>query len=170
MTTPRTDDTVPHLEWAQTQTLPYAAPADPAPVASQPTEAASAASDPALTGTTVVDPVPHTAPALNPPTWSGRKTAVAAALAIGFSSMGAVAAAAALPAGTTQGGGQVQRGGLGPGGGPRGGFPGQGTQQGTQQGGTGQLPGQLPGQPQQAPAAPGAGQQQSPADPNASTT
>ena len=55
MTTPPTDDTVPHHEGA-----------------------------------------PDTAPALNPPTWTGRKTAVAAALAIGFSAMGTVAAAAAI--------------------------------------------------------------------------
>lgn len=41
-----------------------------------------------------------TAPAVNAPTWSGRKTAVAAALAIGLTSAGAVAAAAALPAGS----------------------------------------------------------------------
>ena len=150
MTTPRTDDTT-SLPWAQTQTLPYAAPSDPA------------AAEPAVVGT---------APALNPPTWSGRKTAIAAALAIGFSSMGAVAAAAALPAGTTQGGGQVQQGGFGPGGRQQGGFTPQGTQQGTQQGaqpgGTTQLPGvQLPQGPGQG--GPGS-MQQAPADPNASTT
>lgn len=96
MTTTRTDDTVPQLGWAQTQTPPYAAPPDPAPVESP--------------------GAPDTAPALNPPTWTGRKTAIAAALAIGISSMGAVAAAAALPPGTTQDGGQLQQGGFGPGG------------------------------------------------------
>lgn len=60
---------------------------------------------------------PATAPALNPPTWTGRKTAVAAALAIGISSVGAAAAAAAVPPGTSLGGGQVHQGGFGPGGG-----------------------------------------------------
>ena len=78
--------------------------------------------------------VPDSAPALNPPTWSGRKTAIAAALAIGFSSVGAAAAAAALPAGSAQGDGQVQQGGLGPGGfGPGGRQPGSLTHQGTQE-------------------------------------
>jgi hypothetical protein len=61
--------------------------------------------------------------------------------------MGAVAAAAALPAGTTQGGGQVQQGGFGPGGRLPGGTPPGGTSQ-----------------------APGTQLQQAPADPNASTT
>jgi hypothetical protein len=132
MTTPRTDDTAPHLPWAQTHTLPYAAP--------------SAQSE------AVASATPDSAPALNPPTWSGRKTAVAAALAIGISSMGAVAAAAALPAGATQGDGQVQQGGFGPGGRQQGGF----TPPGPRQRGTTQLPGtQL---------------QQAPADPTASTT
>ena len=160
MTTPRTDDTAPLSAWAQHQTLPYAAAPGPAQpesrqVESQQPEATSVGSAPDP-GPAVA--MPHTAPALNPPTWSGRKTAVAAALAIGISSMGAVAAAAALPAGTTQGGGQLQQGGFGPGG-RQGGFspqgpgqrPQQGTQQGTQQGA------------QQ-------GTQQAPADPNASTT
>ena len=41
-------------------------------------------------------PLPKTAPAINPPRWRGRKTAVAAALAIGLSSAGAVAAAGVL--------------------------------------------------------------------------
>ena len=59
--------------------------------------------------TTRSDPAAGTAPALNPPVWSGRKTAVAAALAIGISAMGAVGAAAALPVGSAQGGaGQFQ--------------------------------------------------------------
>lgn len=164
MTTPRTDDTVPHPEWAQTHTLPYAVPAESAPTESAPTESAPTesavagsaplAGGPAPVEGSAVVPAPDTAPALNPPAWSGRKTAIAAALAIGFSSVGAVAAAAAVPAGSTSGGGQVQQGGFGPGGGQRGGFPGQrpqqGTQPGTQQGGT--------------------GQQQAPVDPNASTT
>ena len=42
---------------------------------------------------------PGSGPALSPPRWSGKKTAVAAALAIGLSSMGAVAAAATLQQG-----------------------------------------------------------------------
>src|SRR5690349_17120698 len=56
---PSTDsgaDTAP-IGWATTRTMPYAAPADAAPA-----------------------PTPATAPALNPPVWSGRKTAIAAAL------------------------------------------------------------------------------------------
>lgn len=139
MTTPRTDDTT-ELPWAQTQTIPYAA--RPAPA-------------------------PDTAPALNPPTWTGRKTAIAAALAIGISSMGAAAAAAAVPPGTSLGGGQVQQGGFGPGGGQRPSFgqPGQGGR------GFGQ---QAPGTLQQAPGGssqlPGSQLQQAPADPNAGTT
>ena len=43
---------------------------------------------------------PATAPALNPPRWRGRKTAVAAALAIGLGSAGAVAAAATVEQGS----------------------------------------------------------------------
>lgn len=165
MTTPHPDDTT-SLPWAQTHTLPYAAPCDPVaaePAVAEPevagtvTEAAPAsASAQPLAGTDADlagSPLtPGTAPALNPPTWSGRKTAVAAALAIGFSSMGAVAAAAVLPAGTTQGGGQVQQGGFGPGGRLPGGFTPQGAQPGTQQG------------------APGTQLPQAPSDPNASRT
>lgn len=165
MTTPHPDDTT-SLPWAQTHTLPYAAPGDPVaaePAVAEPevagtvTEAAPAsASAQPLAGTDADlagSPLtPGTAPALNPPTWSGRKTAVAAALAIGFSSMGAMAAAAVLPAGTTQGGGQVQQGGFGPGGRLPGGFTPQGAQPGTQQG------------------APGTQLPQAPSDPNASRT
>jgi hypothetical protein len=158
-TTPRTDDPA-QIPWAQTetrptQTVPYAAPSNgPVPAAG-------------------VGSTPTTAPALNPPTWTGRKTAIAAALAIGISSMGAVAAAAALPAGTSQGGGQTQQGGFGRGGGQ---LPGGGTGQqggfGTQ-GGTTQQGQGGPGTVQQAPD--GTSQlprqlQQAPADPNASTT
>lgn len=58
---------------------------------------------------------PVTAPALTPPTWSGKKTAIAAALAIGFSSVGTIGAAAALPEGLSSqsgpGGGQPGPGG-----------------------------------------------------------
>lgn len=68
-----------------------------------------------------------TAPAANPPRWRGRKTAIAAALAIGLSSGGAVAAAAAVDQGAT-GSDRPGPGGQGfPGGGelPGGGQPGQ---------------------------------------------
>ncbi|WP_040155224.1 hypothetical protein [Mobilicoccus massiliensis] len=43
-----------------------------------------------------------TAPAVSRPRWSGRKTAVAAALAIGVASAGTAAAATAAPAGSLQ--------------------------------------------------------------------
>ena len=148
MTTPRTDDTAPHLEWAQTQTLPYAAPTDAAEEQAAPPAPAA----PAVPPVPAAQVVPTTAPALNPPTWSGRKTAIAAALAIGISSVGAVAAAVALPPGTTQGGGQFPQGGFGPGGRQQGGFTQQGIQPGTQL------------------QAPGTQLQQGPADPSASTT
>jgi hypothetical protein len=69
-------------------------------------------------------PAPTTAPAITPPRWSGKKTAVAAALAIGLSSVGAVAAAATLPQGT--GGAVDGRGGPGGGFGRQGRPPGQG--------------------------------------------
>jgi hypothetical protein len=69
-------------------------------------------------------------PVANRARWSGRKTAVAAALAIGLTSIGAVAAASALPSGRTSVG---DRDGFGPGGqsgrfgpGGQGGFGGQG--------------------------------------------
>lgn len=145
-TSTRTDDTAP-LGWAVTQSMPYAGPAPTAPTA--PTEAPAApVAPPAAPATGEGEPegsgsAPHTAPALDPPTWTGRKTAIAAALAIGISSVGAVGAAAALPAGTVLGdSGQVQRGGLGPGG--QGGPGGRGGQGG---------PSGFGGQ---APAAPGA--------------
>jgi hypothetical protein len=79
-------------------------------------------------------PAPSTAPAVTPPTWSGRKTAVAAALAIGFASVGAVGAAAAMPDQTAQTG--------------TGGFPGgrfRGGQNGFPGGQNGFPGGQLPG-------------------------
>ncbi|MEO5981541.1 MAG: hypothetical protein ABIQ13_04405 [Pedococcus sp.] len=84
------------------------------------------------------EPAPSTAPALNPPVWSGRKTAIAAALAIGISAMGAAGAATALPVGSTQSGtGQFQPGGVG--------GRGQGGVGGRGQGGLGQ-PGTVPQQ------------------------
>ena len=78
-------DTAP-LRWATTRSMPSVA----VPAAAPATPASHARR------------APDTAPALNPPVWSGRKTAIAAALAIGISSVGAVAAAAALPIGSTQ--------------------------------------------------------------------
>lgn len=45
-------------------------------------------------------PVPQTGPVGRPPRWSGRKTAIAAALAIGFATAGTAAAAAAMPSGS----------------------------------------------------------------------
>ena len=65
-------------------------------------------------GPPVPAPLEGTAPALNPPAWSGRKTAIAAALAIGLSTAGALGAAAAVQPGsgaTDQG--QFQLGGFG---------------------------------------------------------
>lgn len=99
---------------------------------------------------TATAPMPKTAPAINPPRWRGRKTAVAAALAIGLSSVGAVAAAATVEQGGTGREGGFPGGGQGgPGGGqgfPGGQQPGGQTQQ--QQGGQGQqgtVPGGQPG-------------------------
>ena len=96
---------------------------------------------------------PRTPPVLRQPRWSGKKTAVVAALAIGLSSAGAIGAAAAAPS-TDSGGagfGQHARGGYGgPGGQSR-----TGNQGGTgAQGGTGTQngPGALdgPGAPEGA--------------------
>jgi hypothetical protein len=82
-------------------------------------------------------PVVHvtTAPAVSPPRWSGKKTAVAAALAIGLSGGIAAGAAYAVPASnmTTR----DAHGGPGGRGFAPGSFRGQPG---------GQLPGQLPGQ------------------------
>ena len=74
--------------------------------------------------TVAVPPAAVQAPALRPPRWSGKKTAVVAALAITFASAGTVGAAAAMPAGTG-----AERGGMGHGhlGTPPGGMPGTGT-------------------------------------------
>ncbi|UIJ35754.1 hypothetical protein [Allobranchiibius sp. GilTou73] len=69
---------------------------------------------------------PHpvgTAPALRRPRWSGKKSAVVAALAIGLSSAGAIGAAAASPAGQSGGGGTARW--------APGGFGGTGTRGGT---------------------------------------
>ena len=120
-------------------------------------------------------PAPSTAPAVTPPTWSGRKTAVAAALAIGFASVGAVGAAAAVPDQSAQTG-QTGTGGF-PGGrfhGGQNGFPGgqngfsggqlPGGQNGlngqTGTGSQGLQPGQLPVLPQTPAAQDGQGGEQ----------
>jgi hypothetical protein len=114
------------IPWARTTTSPTAATARPGPAAPQPRAEPSP---------------PRSAPALAPPVWSGRKTAIAAALAIGFASVGAIGAAAALPAGSAQ----TDQGGRG--------FPGGGRfQPGGQQfsgpGQQGRPGGQVPGVPQ----------------------
>jgi hypothetical protein len=105
---PREADTT-EIPWARTTTMPTVASPhrDPGPASDPP---AAAETGP-----------PTSAPAVTPPTWSGKKTAIAAALAIGFSTIGAIGAAAALPAGASQsdgpggrgfpGGGQFQPGG-----------------------------------------------------------
>lgn len=132
------DDTAP-IPWARTTTMPTVPAASrgqasgPVTPTAVPPAAASAA-----------DVTAASAPALAPPVWSGRKTAIAAALAIGFSSVAAIGAAAALPAGGSQdtfgrggpGSGQFQpgRGQLQPGGQQ---LPGPGSQQP----GVGQVPG-----------------------------
>jgi hypothetical protein len=67
-----------------------------------------------------------TAPALKPPAWSGRKTAIAAALAVGLSTAGALGAAAAdRPGSVATDQGQFQPGGFGRGQRGPGGFGGQ---------------------------------------------
>lgn len=129
----------------------------------EPTEAPApshiAATPPAAPSMAPATPVfvEGTAPALNPPAWSGRKTAIAAALAIGLSTAGALGAAAAVQPGsgaTDQG--QFQPGGFGRGQHGSGGFGGQlPTQQQQPLPNQSQVPGQqVPGQ----------------AAPNASTT
>lgn len=108
-----------------------------------------------------------TAPAVTGHRWSGKKTAVAAALALGVSTVTGVTAAAAMQLGSNAGGrfdhggpggGQFPGGGFGHnrGGMPGGGFPGQGgfapgqsvpggTQQGSvQQGGAQTSPNGIP--------------------------
>lgn len=54
-----------------------------------------------------------TAPAVRPPRWSGKKTAVAAALAITFASAGTLGAAAAMPSGTGSQAGGASHGRMG---------------------------------------------------------
>ena len=130
---------------------------------------------PPATGRVEVPPTEPAEPArpVEPPRWAGKKTAIVAALAIGFSSAGAIAAAAALPQSDTAGrfGGRQggPPGGFGQGGPGQGGFGQQGTSQGgTSQGGT--LPQGVAGQPGQLPGAGTGSQSQQGAlgsDPNA---
>jgi hypothetical protein len=83
----RHGDVVAALAWATTVTAPYAA---------EPSGSATpSGAVPETSG-------PTSAPALNPPTWSGRKTAIAAALAVGSSAVGAAGAAADVPTGAAQ--------------------------------------------------------------------
>ena len=81
---------------------------------------------------------------MTPPVWSGKKTAIAAALAIGFSSIGAIGAAAAMPAGATSDSGPGGRG-----------FPGGGQFQPGGQTGQQGIPGQLDQQNQLGPGSRG---------------
>ncbi|MFC6704460.1 hypothetical protein [Flexivirga alba] len=57
--------------------------------------------------------VAETTPVLHQPRWSGKKTAVVAALAIGLSSAGAITASAAVASGTGGGTGRMGGGGFG---------------------------------------------------------
>lgn len=147
-TSPRADDRTgdtAEIPWARTTTMPATVPA--AVPATAPTVGATTPPGPAAPQA----PPLGSAPAVDPPVWSGKKTAIAAALAIGFASVGAIGAAAALPAGsahTDQGGrgfpagGQLQPGGQLPQGQLPQGQAGQANQQ--SQGGTQQFgaPGQ----------------------------
>ncbi len=75
---------------------------------------------------------PPTAPVLRQPRWSGKKTAVVAALAIGLSSAGAISASATVSSGTGGGIGGGMGGGFGNARNFKGGFPGgTGSQNGT---------------------------------------
>lgn len=105
-------------------------------------------------------------PAMAPPRWSGKKTAIVAALAIGVATVGTAGVASAVPQGTGSDAGMSQGRMGGPGGGPGGRRhmppPGQMGQMGqTGQGQTGQNPGS-PGQnPGSIPQAPGSTSQDS---------
>ena len=103
-------------------------------------------------------------PEANQRRWSGKKTAVVAAMAIGLASAGAAGASAAVPLGSSIGGGESRQMGPGgrggaqfPGGGTfgpggsmpdgQGAGPGQQSQQGQSQQGQSQQHGQSQGQP-----------------------
>lgn len=95
-----------------------------------------------------VAPAGSVAPAVAPPRWSGKKTAVVAAMALGIGGIGAGAVAAATPALNAQ----SQQDGRGPGGFGHGGRGGPGGFGPGGQGGPGQqgqLPGGVPQQGQQ---------------------
>ena len=74
-----------------------------------PTDQPTPVPPPGLSSTTS----PATSPALRQPRWSGKKTAVVAALAIGLSSAGAITASAAVPSGSGAGNGVGGPGGFG---------------------------------------------------------
>lgn len=96
-------------------------------------------------------------PAVAPPRWSGKKTAIVAALAIGVASVGTAGVASAVPQGTGSDAGMSQGRMGGPGGGPGGRRhmppPGQMGQMG--QGQTAQVPGSTGQNPGSIPQAPG---------------
>lgn len=109
------------IPWARTTTQPAAgATAGPGTTRPHATAPPPATAQPELLAQRGQPTPSGTAPAVAPPVWSGKKTAIAAALAIGFASVGAVGAAAVLPTGSAQtdpggrgfpGGGQFQPGG-----------------------------------------------------------
>lgn len=99
-------------------------------------------------------------PAMAPPRWSGKKTAIVAALAIGVATVGTAGVASAVPQGTGSDAGMSQGRMGGPGGGPGGRRhmppPGQ-----MGQGQTGQVPGSTGQNPGSIPQAPGSTSQDS---------
>ena len=84
-------------------------PERPDPSSTQPIVQTPTAARPSLAGRVdtsgpgAADVAIGTAPAVRPPTWSGRKTAVAAALAVGLGVIGAVGASAAIAQGESVG-------------------------------------------------------------------
>lgn len=94
-----------------------------------------------------IPPPAATSPALRPPRWSGKKTAIVAALAISVASAGTLGATAAVPQGTGASAGSGMRGGPGMGTGMGSGGQGMGPGQGMRMRGQGQFTpsqGQLP--------------------------
>ena len=94
-----------------------------------------------------IPPPAATSPALRPPRWSGKKTAIVAALAISVASAGTLGATAAVPQGTGASAGSGMRGGPGMGPGMGSGGQGMGPGQGMRMRGQGQFTpsqGQLP--------------------------
>ena len=121
---PTTPEQTAGIGWANEVSQPGAdteATEAPGPNPGEATPLAATSAAPATAG-----PVEGTAPALNPPAWSGRKTAIAAALAIGLSTAGALGAAAAVQPGSGAADqGRFQPGGFGRGQRGPGGFGGQ---------------------------------------------